>query len=174
MVEVRQGGKTHYLAIGFKTTKSDQFGLRLDDSGHDWHPIMSAPEGLDIIAVCRIYRELMGPQPPGAPFFQQIGGDGRPNGRPLLYKHMLADLRADMAGIGVPDPQAYTLHSTRRGGATALFRDGQPLALIQAAGRWSSEAVLTYTEISVAQLQQISSAIMRHQQLSDSGSDSED
>jgi integrase len=54
-------------------------------------------------------------------------------------------LRHYLAGIMAPDlAKQFSLHSLRRGGATALFRSGVRVEVIQRMGRWKSDAVDLY------------------------------
>ena len=53
---------------------------------------------------------------------------------------------------GVKDWRLYAAHSLRRGGATHAAKVGLPLRMIQAMGRWKSDAVRVYLYCSPEQL----------------------
>ena len=65
-------------------------------------------------------------------------------GRPLRAPALLSVLRLALAHAGAPVPEAYTLHSLRRGGAQACVGAGASLDHVKALGSWSSDAVHAY------------------------------
>ena len=68
----------------------------------------------------------------------------RTNGEPLTARLWLAALRNALSCSGVRNPCDYTLHSLRRGGATACIRAGVGLEQVKQAGNWSSRAYKEY------------------------------
>jgi len=57
------------------------------------------------------------------------------------------------------DPKNYSPHSLRSGGATAAHLAGIPDTLIQAQGRWSSDAYKIYVRFSVEELLEVTRSI---------------
>lgn len=84
---------------------------------------------------------------PGPLFLFQ---DGRPLSRPLLT----AWLRRILASAGVPGN--FSSHSFRIGAATVAARNGIPDHQIQALGRWSSTAYLSYIRTPAETLSKLS------------------
>ena len=68
----------------------------------------------------------------------------RANGSPLTSRLWLAALRSALSRTGTRDPWAFTLHSLRRGGATACVEEGVGLDQVKLAGNWSSKAYKEY------------------------------
>jgi hypothetical protein len=64
---------------------------------------------------------------------------------PMLAKQ----LRQLLHHIGIP-PNKYSLHSLRRGGATACFQSGVPVDSIRGHGTWASDCVWSYLQSSVS------------------------
>jgi integrase len=65
-------------------------------------------------------------------------------------------LKKALAQAGVRAAHLYAAHSLRRGGATHAAATGVPTRLIQAMGRWKSDAVRQYLYCTPAQLFQAS------------------
>jgi integrase len=72
----------------------------------------------------------------------------------MLFEHSISSyrrwLKMLIGRIG-EDPQKFSLHSLRRGGARAASIAGVPDSLIKAHGRWKSECVSLYTLASAVQ-----------------------
>ena len=68
----------------------------------------------------------------------------RTNGSPLTPRLWLAAFRAALSRSGTQDPWAFTLHSLRRGGATACVGEGVGVEQVKRAGNWSSRAYKEY------------------------------
>ena len=82
-----------------------------------------------------------------AAYLQLRGGASGPlfllkDGRPLSRDILSTWLRSIFSGAGVVGN--YSSHSFRIGAATVAARNGIPDHLIQALGRWSSNAYMTY------------------------------
>ena len=60
-------------------------------------------------------------------------------------------LKALLNAIGL-DPEKWSGHSFRRGGASLLFRLGVDPLTIQACGDWSSDTFLRYLEVNFHRL----------------------
>ena len=67
-----------------------------------------------------------------------------PTGLPLLASTLVAALRLALGHAGVPNADAFSLHSLRRGGAQACAASGSSLRRIKELGAWSSSAVHAY------------------------------
>jgi integrase len=74
----------------------------------------------------------------------------QPSGNPLTQTMWGKRLHYWIAAIGLPVAN-YTAHSLRRGGATAMFAAGVPLATIMKHGRWTSDAVKGYNDFRVGE-----------------------
>lgn len=69
-------------------------------------------------------------------------------------------LRKALEVAGVASWELYAAHSLRRGGATHAAKVGMPLRLIQAMGRWRSDAVRVYLYCSPEQMFGASSQLL--------------
>ena len=58
---------------------------------------------------------------------------------PMSYKSALADFRDALVGL-VGNPEAFSLHSGRRGGATEAISNGCDLLSLKRQGRWRSDS----------------------------------
>ena len=65
------------------------------------------------------------------------------NGSPIPSTHVAATLRAAVFKNG-NNPQAFSLHSLRAGGATALYRATGDIELVARFGRWKSKSISAY------------------------------
>lgn len=65
-------------------------------------------------------------------------------GSPLQPRTLLSALRAALHSLQFTKPEAYTLHSLRRGGAQAIAAAGGTLQQIMDIGAWTSSAVHLY------------------------------
>jgi integrase len=72
--------------------------------------------------------------------------------QPLSKTTVAVRLRKALQVAGVAAWELYAAHSLRRGGATHAAKLGLPLRLIQAMGRWKSDAVRVYLYCSPEQL----------------------
>ena len=77
------------------------------------------------------------------------------DGTPLTKPHFVELVREALTRAGVP-VSAYSGHSFRIGAATAAAQAGIPDSMIQALGRWSSPAFLSYIRTPRDQLAQFS------------------
>lgn len=71
---------------------------------------------------------------------------GKQGPKPLLYGQFVTKLKKCIKIIGL-EPQAYSSHSLRRGGATWAARIGLPPDMIQMMGDWHSDAYLLYMSL---------------------------
>ena len=65
---------------------------------------------------------------------------------PITYKDLTLQLRAWLRNIGVKNPNEFSSHSLRRGGATHAFRNGVPDLTIKTLGAWASSAYKRYID----------------------------
>ena len=70
------------------------------------------------------------------------------NVMPLTQETFLRHFRRMLAKAAIPDPDTFTCHSFRRGGASWAFRAGLPGELIQLFGDWSSDCYKLYLDVS--------------------------
>jgi site-specific recombinase XerD len=73
-----------------------------------------------------------------------------PSGRPLTQTAWGRRFHYWITRIGLPI-DAYSPHSLRRGGATAMFEAGVPVATISKHGRWLSDAINCYNDFRVGE-----------------------
>ena len=88
---------------------------------------------------------------PSDPLFSVRSGSP-PSSRPLTFSLFSSFLARVVTALGL-DPQAYSPHSFRRGGATFAFECNVLAEHIKFQGDWSSDAYLVYLELSPAQKQ---------------------
>ena len=62
---------------------------------------------------------------------------------------------------GISDPEAFTGHSFRRGGASWAFQSGVPGELIQVCGDWASDAYKNYLEFSMTNKISLAALLVR-------------
>ena len=148
----RDGGQPPaWVRIFLKRSKTDQFGrgvaVYVGTTGDELCPVTAI---LDYVTV----RGMT----PG-PFFRFH------DGAPLTKARFMTGVRAALAQAGIPCQQ-YSGHSFRIGAATAAAEAGVEDSTIQALGRWSSSAFLTYIRTSPTRLAQLSRTLTngrRHQ-----------
>jgi hypothetical protein len=80
---------------------------------------------------------------------------------PLSYQVLVHRMKGWLKLAGY-DPDLFSGHSLRRGGATAAFHAGVEPLCIRLQGDWSSDAWLLYVSLSFAQKRHISEAMQRH------------
>ena len=79
------------------------------------------------------------------------------DGRPLSRVSLTEWLRKILSAAGIPG--TFSSHSFRTGAATVAARNGVPDHLIQALGRWTSNAYLLYIRTPAEALAQLSSQL---------------
>jgi hypothetical protein len=148
-------------AVGFalKNSKNDKFHTNADDPTdamhRDWiwcagckeSPLDIVPTALEYIRIMR-FENLTPYQREHTPFYQQVDRN-RPTGKPLLYRNLLQQFRADLKRLPVSkyptlDPTQWGIHAWRRYGATVAKLAGLPNDSIQYLGRWKSDTFLAY------------------------------
>ena len=135
------------LQVWLKRSKTDQYGrgteVFLGATGDDLCPVQAV----------RLYATRRGTAA-GAFFCSQEGA-------PLTKTRFVELVRAALASAGVP-VAGYSGHSFRIGAATAAARAGIPDSTIQALGRWTSPAFLTYIRTPREQLVQFAQPLARN------------
>ena len=69
----------------------------------------------------------------------------------MTHKSFTYNLKSLLCKIGV-NPDDWTGHSFRRGGASLLYRLGVDLLTSHACGDWSSDTFLRYLEVNIDRL----------------------
>lgn len=121
------------LVILLKWTKTMQSGQTSlipipAIKGHSHCPLMSYKK------MCRVV-----PAPPDSPLLLLPG----PHRTPVTISILQSALKVMIKALG-HDPQQYSLHSLRRGGATASYHSGVDYATIQRHGTWTSDTFWRY------------------------------
>ena len=80
------------------------------------------------------------------------------NGSPFSYTQLQAAVKSVAHAAGL-NPDSFSSHSCRIGGATSLALMGCPAAVIKKIGRWKSACYQLYVKPSNNQLQQASRAL---------------
>ena len=130
------------ILVTFKRTKTIQFGKRVLQI-----PIVAIPASP--ICPVTLYRrmvQLTPGSPPSAPLFAVMDRDLC---YPMSKAWFLTRFRVLLGKAGVPNPDAFSCPSFRRGGASWAFRAGLPGELIQAHGDWASDCYKLYIDITM-------------------------
>ena len=106
-------------------------------------PLVLGAGGEYIDAVAELHNMLRVDPAHGAniPLFRS------PNGSPFKYEYVNKLVKLLMRTIG-EDEDAFSTHSLRIGGATALFAAGASPTVIRTMGRWSSDCYRLYVRAS--------------------------
>ena len=138
------------LLVQFRSSKTNQLGDRTLNVPLASLSIPICP----VQAVTNMFR--CSPSHPSAPAFSYNISS---NTFFFLQNSFIATLRSFLSHLGF-DAQSFS--SMRRGGATQAFRSGVPGELIKSHGDWTSEAYLTYLELSHSQKLQVSRTMAHH------------
>lgn len=138
-----------YIELSIRRSKTDQRGegAQVTIIGISRDQIRIA----DYVQQWLAHRRAMGAQP-SDPLFTAWNLDARRlSNSPLKTGQALAErlkLHLTCLTRSYPDirvnPEAYAMHSLRRGGVMAAWQAGAPVEKIQAHGRWKSDAVRAY------------------------------
>ena len=128
------------IIVTFKWTKTIQFGQRKLDipmvhiPGSPLCPVTAYKNMLDLV--------------PASPQSAAFSLPSKAKVRPVTYDEFMKVLRTviDKAGL---NPQEYSTHSFRRGGATYAFKSKVPGELIKTQGDWRSDAYMKYLDLSL-------------------------
>ena len=121
------------VMLHLATSKTDQTGRGA------WILLGSLPaEHLRVCPVVRLRALLDTATPPG-PLFAHSR-----TGQPLATDTLRSTLKSLLRRADTPHPSLFSLHSLRRGGATAAAQGGLPVRQIQEHGRWVSDTVRLY------------------------------
>ena len=85
--------------------------------------------------------------PPSSPAFSWVRDNSVV---PVTYGQFQRFLKCKISEIGM-DPEQFSSHSFRRGGASWAFKVGVPPAFIQLQGDWQSDAYLQYVKLDFSQ-----------------------
>lgn len=124
---LRQPSSMRVVRLRLRESKTDQFRRSTSVTVSDQETVSAIASYLHY---CRR-------APPDSPLFML------PDGSPLTRSILLASTRDLLAKARI-NVAAYAGISFRRGGATSLARSGAPTAVIQAMGRWKSNAYKLY------------------------------
>ena len=126
----------HNIIVGIRWSKTDQFGRQLKT-----YPLPVIPGSfLCPLNAMRIVLKLTGAEASDHVFTR---GDGTS----LTYKQFQSKLRRVLAAVGVNNPEAFSSHSFRRGGATFAYLCGVPTEIIKLLGNWKSDCYLKYIHL---------------------------
>ena len=133
------------LQIHFPSSKADQFGrgeivLVGTISGSPYCPVLFMKAytlRLQWEAFCQSSFPFDGPL---FPALRAARGRHRLLNSPFSRQGAAKAFRETLAEIGVPNPNLFTLHSGRRGGATAAAMNGCSFLSIKRQGRWKSDS----------------------------------
>ena len=129
--------KPSCIRVHLKVSKCDQFGKVVN--------VFLGVTGCPLcpVTACSAYTAVR--EPTAGPFF--IQGDGTP----LSKGSFVQQVKALVSDVGL-DASLYSGHSFRIGAATSAAQAGIQDSTIQALGRWSSGAFLTYVRTPRSQL----------------------
>ena len=123
------------LLVSLKWSKTNQFGER-----QHFVPLLAMPQSvLCPMKAFKRHVSLVPHHPKGALFCRVMNGKSVP----ITYKWFQDRLKSLVASTG-RQPEAYSSHSLRRGGATFAAAAGVPRHVIQQVGDWKSDAVDQY------------------------------
>ena len=128
-VSIDNHSKPRMLEVHLKYSKTDQWGKGVN--------VYLRTTGCSLCPVTGVITYMSVRGGSSGPFFKLQ------NGHPLTKSHFSQQLRTALQAIGLPY-QNFAGHSFRIGAATAAARAGIKDSTIQAMGRWSSGAFLTY------------------------------
>ena len=128
----------HGLRVHVRSSKTDQFfqGTTVFVTGHH-------EAALDIRTLLTLLRQAS----PASEFvFTTVTGG------PLAPDTLRSRLKQYLRGcLPANEIEFYSMHSLRRGGATAMAQRQVPLRIIQQHGRWKSDAVRVYIEADLSE-----------------------
>ncbi|KDO19806.1 hypothetical protein SPRG_14668 [Saprolegnia parasitica CBS 223.65] len=141
--------QVHEVHIKLTSSKTDQrrggVTLRLSRSGSFWLCPIPAIWELRRIAIAAGAKA-------DEPLCTTLAPDGT---RVAINESQVKALLRDTARRMDKDPSAYSTHSLRSGGATALFKGGATDLAIQKFGRWRSDAFKSYAHIDDVEIAQL-------------------
>lgn len=114
------------------------------------------PEWCPVFLFCKLWNRLGSPGPETTVFASLV------DGKPLATDTMRSRFKKRMEQL-LPEPglvEQYSLHSLRRGGATAAMAAGVPYRLVKRQGRWRSDVAQLYMWASDDELLQVSAKLL--------------
>ena len=143
-VSISEDGRV--LRVFLKRSKTDQYGRGIEVF------IGATNDDLCPVRAVTSYVSLRGPEP--GTFFRHA------DGTPLTKARFVELVRSALIRAGV-SVRGYSGHSFRIGAATAAAQAGVPDSVIQALGRWASQAFLQYIRTPRSHLAQYSASLTR-------------
>ena len=129
----------NHVVITFRSSKTNQLHHRTHQA-----PLVQIP-GSPLCPVTALHNMLkLNPAPHSSPAFIF------PNLSPIYYHHYQSFIKSAATSLHL-NPDHYSSHSFRRGGATYAFQAHVPPELIKLHGDWKSDAYLIYLEYSLKQ-----------------------
>ena len=121
------------VIVGIRWAKNHQFGRELLTFPM---PILHGSKMCPLAALQNMFAVIQGTE---HEFLFKLG-----NNKCFTYRQFQNKLRVVLAAAGVENPEKYSSHSFRRGGATFAFLCGVPPEIIKVLGGWKSDAYLDY------------------------------
>ena len=123
----------HNIIVGLRWLKNEQFARDLMTFPL---PVLPGSVLCPLDALYNVFKLI--PAPVSAHLFQL------PDGSSLTYRKYQNRLRGVLVQAGVEDPNGYSSHSFRRGGASFAFLCGVPAEIIKVLGHWKSSCYMKY------------------------------
>ena len=139
VADVDWGPRMRSVRIKIWRTKTvrDQGGVKIDAC------ILEAPfSGVRLLRLWWRRRDF-GPDLQALVFPAIQASTGKCTGQPASDTFFREALKGAVASVG-KNPEDFSGHSARAGGATDLFASGAPYPIVKAAGRWKSDVACLY------------------------------
>ena len=137
----------HGLLVKYKWSKTNQFGERILQI-----PVVAIANSK--LCPLAAFKNMVRLNPAEAEHPAFVIKNGR-RLEPVSYALLQKFIKDCVATLGL-DPNSFSSHSLRRGGATWAFRSQVPGELIKVQGDWMSDAYLKYLEFSLQQRLEVS------------------
>ena len=134
------------IIVNFRWTKTIQCGERVLQV-----PMVPIPQS--VLCPVKAYQNMVTLVPAGVKA-AAFSLPSKKSVRPVTYLEFMQVLKTLIQKVGL-DPQAFSKHSFRRGGATFAFKSHVPGELIKTQGDWRSEAYLKYLDLSLDNRMQV-------------------
>lgn len=119
------------LAVLIRASKTDQEGV-----GQTVAVPRGAHPATDPVRLYRIWLDILGGQGIiDGPVLRSVSRHGK-IGAALSTVSVNKIVRRLATSANLPNPETYTAHSLRAGGATEAFRSGKPISVVAEHGRW--------------------------------------
>ena len=139
------------ILLEFVWSKTNQFGDRT-------HIVPLIPIKDSCLCPVSAYNNMVAKVPASqdSPVF--LFKSSKKSTKPVTYNQFQTFFKSLLPLIGL-DPQNYSSHSFRRGGATWAFQNNVPGELIKNHGDWASSAYLLYLDLSLQKKLDVSKAM---------------